>query len=351
MLAREGEFGNTFLLDEIKSTDDYTLDAFGYFEFDFYNDRVSTAISPDEVNKFFDAVPQKAEAQAVVDNRLVYGNYQEGYEGVRCESNITVIPADRPDELFAAAGTVNTFISPSDRQQDESPLNPSNAQTSAFSPTPMGGVVQNKAAGFSISFNQVPDNVSSGDTIRISVTLKPSRNWHIYNTENDTPASAGDSFHSSRQMGGLKDDTDNFAELKYASPLSSGENFLKGGVLIGNETAGTADYAVQVAKNAYRAFGRTPGIASLGWTRRFNNGASDFPGQFNTEFELGTSAANPYIVEGDALTFRLDILCNTDQFQNGGAKQVIKRIVRRALTISDYSEILLNLVLWCKTDL
>ena len=337
VLAREGEFGNTFLLDEIKSTDDYTLDAFGYFEFDFYNDRVSTAISPDEVNKFFDAVPQKAEAQAIVDNRLVYGNYQEGYEGVRCESNITVIPADRPDELFASAGTVNTFISPSDREQQESPLNPSNSAAGAFSGTPMAGVVQNKGAGFSISFNQMPDNVSSGDTIRISVTLKPSRNWHLYNTESNTPAGQGDSFHSSRQMGDLKDDTDNFDELKYASTLSSGENFLKGGSLVANESAGTAQYAVQVAKNAYRAFGRTPGIATLNWTRKINSGNATFFGPFNKEFQLGTSAANPYIVEGDALTFRLDILCNTNQYQNGGAKSIIKRIVKRALTISDYS--------------
>ena len=35
VLAKEGEFGNTFLLDEVKSTDDYILDAQGFFEFDF----------------------------------------------------------------------------------------------------------------------------------------------------------------------------------------------------------------------------------------------------------------------------------------------------------------------------
>lgn len=338
VLAKEGEFGNTFLLDEVKSTDDYILDAQGFFEFDFYNDRISTAVSPEEVNKFFDSVPQKAEAQAVVDNRLVYGNYQEGYESVKCEANITVIPKERPDELFASAGNATTFISPSDRGQEESPLNPDRAQFSAFSATPMDGVVQNKAAGFALNFSQLPDKMSSGDTVRVSITLKPSRNWHIYNTEAsiDSGAAFGDSFHSSTQMGGEKDDTDNFVELNYASPKTSGEDFLRGSASLNTLTSGTSDYAVQVTRDAYRAFGRTPGIATVNWNRRIEGGNYSQPGQVLSTVELGTSAANPYIIEGDALTFRLDVLCNTDEFENGGAKEIVKRIVKRALTISDY---------------
>ena len=130
-----------------------------------------------------------------------------------------------------------------------------------------------------------------------------------------------------------KDDTDDFAELNYASPKTSGEDFLRGSASLNNLTSGTSDYAVQVTRDAYRAFGRTPGIATLNWNRRIEGGNYAQPGQVLSTVELGTSAANPYIIEGDALTFRLDVLCNTDEFENGGAKEIVKRIVKKS---SDY---------------
>ena len=45
----------------------------GNVSFDFKNDVIGIPVSEKEENKFFDSVPQKAEAQAVVDNRLMYG--------------------------------------------------------------------------------------------------------------------------------------------------------------------------------------------------------------------------------------------------------------------------------------
>lgn len=47
---------------------------------EFTNDKLGSALSLDEVNKSYDNVPQLAKSQAVTGNRLLYGNYTEGYE-------------------------------------------------------------------------------------------------------------------------------------------------------------------------------------------------------------------------------------------------------------------------------
>ena len=38
--------------------------------------------SQNEVNKQFDNLPRKAQAQSIVDNRLMYGNYLEGFDKI-----------------------------------------------------------------------------------------------------------------------------------------------------------------------------------------------------------------------------------------------------------------------------
>ena len=48
----------------------------------FTNDKLSSALSNDEVNKFFDNVPQKAKSVVFSNNRLFFGNYTEGYNNV-----------------------------------------------------------------------------------------------------------------------------------------------------------------------------------------------------------------------------------------------------------------------------
>lgn len=46
----------------------------------FANRNLGTPLSLDEINKSYDNVPQLAKAQTVTGNRLMYGNYTEGYE-------------------------------------------------------------------------------------------------------------------------------------------------------------------------------------------------------------------------------------------------------------------------------
>ena len=46
----------------------------------FTDDKISRALPIDAQNKTYDNVPQTAKAQAIVNNRLMYANYKEGYE-------------------------------------------------------------------------------------------------------------------------------------------------------------------------------------------------------------------------------------------------------------------------------
>lgn len=84
VLARTSVEGAFFIVDEIQNdrTAVYTKTV------DFTNDASYSVISNDEKNKLFDNVPLKAEAQAISGNRLMYGNYLEGYDNVDIDASV-----------------------------------------------------------------------------------------------------------------------------------------------------------------------------------------------------------------------------------------------------------------------
>ena len=57
----------------------------------FTNNKIGSALSLDEVSKSYDNVPQVAKAQAITGNRLMYGNYTEGYENYLPELDSNVV--------------------------------------------------------------------------------------------------------------------------------------------------------------------------------------------------------------------------------------------------------------------
>lgn len=63
----------------------------------FLNDKVSTFLSNDEVNKNYDNVPQLAKAQAIVGGRLMYGNYLEGYKNTNLNITPDIVHLEKPN--------------------------------------------------------------------------------------------------------------------------------------------------------------------------------------------------------------------------------------------------------------
>ena len=182
ILARYGNSSNFFEIDEVNNV--YNVNALGYEQnsfnnwnfadrtYLFYNDRVGSGVSSREVDKTFDNLPQKAQGQTVISNRLVYGNYLEGYDNVRTECRATVIYNDRPQDFIDLVLKASPSIHPSE-------------------------FGDNRSVGFEIDTTEIPINISANTVIKISLSYSPDRNFHIYQAHDVKRKS----YHQSRAMG------------------------------------------------------------------------------------------------------------------------------------------------------
>lgn len=64
---------------------------------EFTNDTLGSPLANNELNKPYDNVPQVAKAQAIVGNRLMYGNYIEGYDNVDTDVEMLANYGNIPD--------------------------------------------------------------------------------------------------------------------------------------------------------------------------------------------------------------------------------------------------------------
>lgn len=69
----------------IKSIEVFNKEDLGYadntdYVFNFTNSKIYTVINPTQLVRVFDNVPLKAKAQTIMGNRLIYGNYVDGYD-------------------------------------------------------------------------------------------------------------------------------------------------------------------------------------------------------------------------------------------------------------------------------
>ena len=63
----------------------------------FTDDKISRALPIDAQNKTYDNVPQTAKAQAIVNNRLMYANYKEGYENTDVDAALDPVYHNVPE--------------------------------------------------------------------------------------------------------------------------------------------------------------------------------------------------------------------------------------------------------------
>jgi len=112
ILARRGNDGNFFVVDEFDPKLDVIRDVFGTAtsiysassgEYRFFNDRLGASVDPVLVNKMYDNVPINAESLAIVDNRLMFSNYTEGRGNVDVSSTTM-------DPVYSAIGTTSDSL-------------------------------------------------------------------------------------------------------------------------------------------------------------------------------------------------------------------------------------------------
>ena len=311
ILARYGNGANFIEIQEVENENPMFP-----IVFDFYNDRVATGVSPQTVDKTFDNVPQKAQAQAVTSNRLVYGNYVEGYDNVDCSGvDLEPVYIKRPPELI----DYNLKIEPSIEMLKNSDHT-------------------NKSVGFVYKTDQFAEEIASNTKITISFSLSPDGPFHIYNVINPLqPDIGGTSYHQSRQVGAYSlnlpgyteegvnpqsaafyQENDGYGEPGYQEDIDAGGSFLHHhrDNYFGN-TIGLGGDDISTG----------PGITaqSTYWRRKVALQEGDgFPDNHPIRAAYGTSAGNPLILEGGKLTFRVSFTVNVPV--SSGGKSLISKV-------------------------
>ena len=174
ILFREGATGVFKIIDEVSAEvdegneffffDDTDSDFLGSYVFRY--NRIYAVMPEAEALKTHDTLPKKAVAQTVAGNRLMYGNYNEGYDPVTTKVNITPLYGERPKDLE----NLGTTITPTYVATDE-------ART--------GG-----ARGASISFSiecGLDSNIQKG-VYDITISMSPLRNVHLFNGQKTLPS-------------------------------------------------------------------------------------------------------------------------------------------------------------------
>ena len=311
VLMRRGDNGAWFY---VKSFD-YEHDGVATtYDFNFDNDLIGTAASKDVQIKQFDDVPERAEAQTIIDNRLLYGNYLSGFDNVDISASFVPQHNERPEDFK----TYNIQVLPS----------------TCPSPSPNGQVGQNKNIGFTLDLSSVSTGVEEGSFVTFSFNVSPKENFHIYNVENT-------GYHQSPQMGedfdnrgyqnsglgttanydgsqglgeqGISPITGHPYGFYWQDEIKSGGRFIKNQVELSQGSVGF----------------RCPAVCSNGVNHVYNDGgASQIKSRFKwrhfdmmsmnsgidavSDVDFGTSAGNPLIVQGRPITIGCSFTANKE---------------------------------------
>jgi len=142
--ARSGNDGPWFEIKELDNANNTNA-----VTVPFRNDKLSSFLSNDEVNKVFDNVPQKARSLVVSNNRLFFGNYTEGYENVTLDVE--------PSPTYR----VKPIIYSIDTDMMTGSSNPFKTDTESSS----------SDFNFSLDFSEVPSTIKAGSVVEIDFTM------------------------------------------------------------------------------------------------------------------------------------------------------------------------------------
>jgi len=265
ILFREGNSGPYRLIDTVANNvnDGNPLliyeggdSILGYYI--FRNDSVYPIVSSDQTSKNFDNLPRKAKAQSVTGNRLMYGNYLEGFNPVKTSAQAEVIfkNVDQIQAIASTSGEINSINVFSDYNRD--------------------GGTRGESIGFSIDYGT---SAISPGVYSISIDLAPQKNFHLFNAK---------AFHPSKNQTFNGASDYDFTGLTTPVP----DNDATGLFSLSNPT----DNSVKVfaTDDTELLYGYDPGrngVASIPW---FSINAD----QGTISPSVGTTAANPIIVPG-----------------------------------------------------
>jgi hypothetical protein len=299
ILVREGDVGTWFVVDEVDAPADNAD-----LTYEFYNDRVLTGITVEQANKQFDNLPQMAEALSVVENRLFYGNYVEGYDNGEVNASLTVNYINRPQDFLDIDLAVSPVILPRENKDQ------SNATLSHDLNFTLGN---NRGAGFMIDCSDSDVDIPEGSVVSFNLRVQPAKHWHYYDSTR--------SYHGHRNMG-----VDN-------SPSSL-------------ESTRDINYNISGVYPNLPVHGRNEGVRNplFGDLPRWHTTETgDFGEVGSKECIYGTSASNPLVLQGKPIEFGFTAI-TTQDISAAQSSSVLREIITRLSTglTSPYAEVVGN---------
>ena len=164
ILTRKYDTSSWFLVDEVLPSQ---LGSGNTYR--FYNNKILTAISDETVAKQFDAVPRSAYTQTVSNNRLLYGNYTEGFDNVSVSATITPVVSELPQQT-----DVRIYITPSLRSKGKWTSVLTEAQKFQRNKMYNGG------ASFIIDVDATDIALPTNSVLKFNLKISPDKNFHIY---------------------------------------------------------------------------------------------------------------------------------------------------------------------------
>ena len=263
--------GAFFVVSEKSPGDDF---------FDFYNDSVLTGVPQEDQDKLHDALPRKASAQTLVNDRLIYGDYTEGYETTEVRASFQTRNIERPEDFVDLRIGVRPLISPvfADNTsadvslQGEDFVSSSNAEDKVF----------NRRASYQFDLSDLPSVLPGNSVAELSFSIQPDKNFEIYNSEN--------SYHAFRNNGfGLSLDSSD----KNISPSTR--------VVKSDGTYGSFGQSEEGSPAVFQQ--GSPGVQKDGltWVTTDPNAIKEETG----DIKFGTSPSNPFIIPKEFVKFKM----------------------------------------------
>ncbi len=297
LLVRIGGEGSLFVVSEKDPGED----------FDFYNDSVLTGVPQEDQDKLNDSLPRKAFTQSIVNDRLIYGNYEEGYETDTVSANFSTRNIERPEDFVDLRVGIRPLMVPAFAEDSNAAVS-MNGQD--FIPS-LGGSpnkVFNRRSAYQFDLSGLPSFLPANSVISLSFSIEPDKNFELYNSEN--------SYHSFRNNGfGLSLNSTDANASPNTRVVKSNEEFGRG-----VDSGSPAVFQDQ-----------SPGVQNSGI-----NWKSTDPGaveETTSNIKFGTSPSNPLIIPREFVKFNLKFKVTGDV---SGSENV--RLFIRDVLVGFYSD-------------
>ena len=314
VLVKYGHSNSFFIVDDV--TPDFTGDTVIEYRNNELQPVVTKAISTQQ----FSSLPRIAESQAVMEDRLFYGNYVEGRDRTNVDASLQVRFSDRPQDLVDFnVGLATTFMNVGgDSQPEDFPFD-------NITP-PTNTVIHNKISAVELDFSNVPEDIESGSTLRFSFSFAPTKNFHVYQAGGEHYIHGGGTgleFASSQVTTTINGEEFTFDSAAVSSVESISDSFASDFRGIFGSASDPSHYVHHDGNE----------LSFLQWET--TAGPADSVGDATAL--IGSSALTPLIVKGSNCTFEIDFTIQTGQLSRFELRRLVGGILSQQ-TETDINE-------------